>query len=352
MKKYGVIFLLGLISLSGIAQPNIVSAKNFHEELPLDKSIDGVWSGKDTARFADSVYIEKESFPHYSDLHESDLELKIKTAWFGSKLYFLFRHFDDELVNGYNIDGSVDEDVADSLVNRDAVAIYFYLSNSAKRVDSIIGPGAVDSIAWLRFVWDTARNTVEGQLPGGKLINSFEEFNTEIVQWKDSVYNWAKLSIDLEGIADTSLFPLDSTFIGFEIELDENDKEIGVPPYEIQGRHYLKVDVGENALEGYSRWSWLWFGINREGLLGLKHHNKRFAAIYPNPATHYLIIQLEDYEQVSYTLFDLMGRAVLLGNFEGYEENVHLAGLSQGTYFLRIKDGEGNLMTQKVIITK
>ena len=96
-------------------------------------------------------------------------------------------------------DGSPDNTLADSLVNRDATTIYFYLQNDTVGRQYDYDIDDIDSIAWIRFVWGA--DDMEAQLPGGQIVNTFEEFNADIVQWNDGAFYWAKLSIDLGKIA-------------------------------------------------------------------------------------------------------------------------------------------------------
>ncbi len=367
MKRY-ILLLFVVVSLSGYSQKTF-DCKYFNYKPLMDTTIDGVWSYTDTV-WADSAYIEYPSYPNYYDLGvapSADLELKYKALYYDSTIYFLFRRVDDEIVNGYNIDGSPDNTVADSLVNRDATAIYFFLKSDKARYYNT--KHDIDSVAWLRFVWQA--DDMEAQLPGGELVNTFEEAHSEIIQWTASGYYWAKLSVNIgkmapylfskynykdtiskETIYDT--LSLDTTYMAFEVELDENDKEMAAP-YAIQTRAYWGRDVGEDALKNVDRWSWMYFYHSSFSYVpqkpsSLKFTPESFAAIYPIPASDYLTIKLENFDRVSYYLYDITGRLVKSDRFDGVENTVETSEINSGTYLLRILDSKGNSMSKKVLI--
>jgi hypothetical protein len=361
MKRY-ILLLFVVVSLSGYSQKTFF-CKNFDYKPKMDTTIDGVWSPIDV-RWPDSAYVEYPSNPNYYDLGITptvDLELKYKALYYDSTIYFLFRRVDDEIVNGYNIDGTPDNSVADSLVNRDATAIYFYLESDTAQY---LKENKVDSITWLRFVWQA--DDMEAQLPGGEIVNTFEEAHSEIIQWTASGYYWAKLSVNIGKIApylfdvtkdsvDNNVIydtlSLDTTYMAFEVELDENDKEM-TAPYAIQTRAYWGRNVGENALDNVERWSWLYFihsSFDYEPA-SIKYTPESFAAIYPIPASDYLTIKLESFDRVSYYLYDITGRLVKSDRFDGVENTVETSEINSGTYLLRILDSKGNSMSKKVLI--
>lgn len=385
MKKYLILLLFSVISFTTFSQKVYIS-RNYYYEPAMDTTTGGVWIPTVTDSSLtdiDSGYIEVASIPNNYDLGivgNLDLELKFKSLWFDttSTFYFLFRRLDDTIVNGSNTDGSNDATVADSLINRDATAIYFYL-----RKDSIPDNNDkehhIDSVTWLRFVWDS--DTMEAQLPGGEIVNTFEAYHSEMIQWKSGVYHWAKLAINMKEIAPWLFEPrtdfigwkknedgtdstriyntikFDTSLVAFEIELNENDKEIEPAPYAQQTRAYWANNVGENALEGISKWSWMYF-INSSFAYnppppasGIFNTYLDFASIYPVPAIEHLTIHLNEYDKVDYFLYDLTGRILISDQFEGVRKEVSLSGLNSGTYIMRIRDSKGKNMTRKVLIS-
>lgn len=356
MKRYILLLLFVVVSLSGFSQ-RLFNCKNFSYKPAMDTTIDGIWEQSSDTVSVDSAYIEYPSYPNYYDLGVGptpDLELKYKALYYDSTIYFLFRRVDDELVNGYNIDESPDMTVADSLVNRDATAIYFYF----KSVDSVYKDSSVyhiDSVAWLRFVWQA--DDMEAQLPGGEVVNSFNEAHSEIIQWTGSGYFWSKLSINIGKLAPY-LFEgtsIDTTFMRVEIELNENDKEVEPSPFEIQTRAYWGSNVGENALDNVEGWSWFKFFYNSFPYVpappaSIRYTIENFASVYPLPASEQFTIRLDKNDRVYYYLYDITGRLVKSNNFSGIENTVEVNNLHSGTYILRIVNSIGKSMTQKVFI--
>ncbi len=59
---------------------------------------------------------------------------------------------------------------------------------------------------------------------------------------------------------------------------------------------------------------------------------------FPNPATDYLILRVEnyDYQNLSYQLFDVNGRLIANKHLEGNQTKIDMTGLVYGVYFLRV----------------
>ena len=357
MKRILFVLLVIAYSYSSSAQSVAFRCKNFSYAPKLDTTIDGIWMPTDTV-VVDSAYIEKPSSPNYYDLGVPDLEVKFKALWHDSTVYFLFRRLDDTLVNGYLSDDSPDNTLCDSLVNRDATAIYINLKANPIIDDDYLLDR--DSIAWLRFVWQS--DSVEGQLPGGQIVNDLESIHSEIKQWKDDDYYWAKLAINIgkmaphlfkytEG-ADGPTYVIDSAFVPFAIELNEVDKEIEPEPYCVQTRAYWGLNVGESVFDDLSRWSFFYFLYNAFDFNSFSTYQNfnGESLIYPVPASTDFTIQLNQYDEVEYAVYNIMGEMVLTGSFEGQYHTVYIDGFSAGTYFLRLKDSSGNYITSKLLI--
>lgn len=379
MRRILLLLVFTVISAAVFSQ-KFYTSRNYKYKPKMDTTTDGIWTPSidvDTVEI-DSAYIEISSVPNNYDLGivgNLDLELKYKSFWFDttSTFYFLFRRLDDTIVNGFNSDGSNDVSVKDSLVNRDATAIYFYVRKDSVPNNSEKSYNA-DSITWLRFVWDS--DTMEAQLPGGEIVNTFEEYHTEIIQWKSGAYHWAKLAIHMGEIAPWLFMPrtdtvgwdtidntpvpilntitFDTSLVAFEVELNENDKEIEPAPFALQTRAYWGSDVGENALEGVSNWSYMYFissSFSYTPPSSLKFAQQDFASVYPVPAIDQLTIHLDNYDKVNYSLYDLTGRLLISDQFEGVRKEINVSGLNSGTYIMRIRDSKGNYMTRKVLIS-
>ncbi|WP_299104674.1 endonuclease [uncultured Tenacibaculum sp.] len=69
------------------------------------------------------------------------------------------------------------------------------------------------------------------------------------------------------------------------------------------------------------------------------------AAIYPNPASSFLAIQLQDRRKASYQILNVIGQVVKTGNAD---TNINISNLDSGIYLVKIYDGQKSL-TQKFI---
>jgi|WetSurMetagenome_2_1015567.scaffolds.fasta_scaffold657060_1 hypothetical protein len=74
-------------------------------------------------------------------------------------------------------------------------------------------------------------------------------------------------------------------------------------------------------------------------------------AAYPNPATDFLRLRIENYEidDLTYQLFDIYGNAILIKKIEGNETNISLQTLLPATYILKISLGNKVAKTFKII---
>jgi len=74
-------------------------------------------------------------------------------------------------------------------------------------------------------------------------------------------------------------------------------------------------------------------------------------SVYPNPATDYLKLKIEDYkfENLQYQLFDFSGKLLLNKKTEGVETNITLQGYMPATYFLKIVKGDVEIKIFKII---
>ncbi len=67
-------------------------------------------------------------------------------------------------------------------------------------------------------------------------------------------------------------------------------------------------------------------------------------AIYPNPATDLLTIDIEStLTETPYTLFDQLGRQLLSGKLNGSPSTLDISSLKPGLYFLRLGQSEGTV---------
>lgn len=73
--------------------------------------------------------------------------------------------------------------------------------------------------------------------------------------------------------------------------------------------------------------------------------------VYPNPATSYVNVNLadDDYKNVKYDLFDLTGKKVLSEVAKASQQDVSVAALPAGVYYLKITKNGAEIKTAKII---
>jgi hypothetical protein len=81
---------------------------------------------------------------------------------------------------------------------------------------------------------------------------------------------------------------------------------------------------------------------------------KSFAAVYPNPASNQLFLNVSDeYDNVSFKLIDAMGREVLRQRIDSSDLNdINTEALSPGIYYGIIENGNMNSTNIKIVIQK
>jgi len=75
---------------------------------------------------------------------------------------------------------------------------------------------------------------------------------------------------------------------------------------------------------------------------------KEEVEIYPNPASDRLFIRTGDFRPVRLRMVDLQGRVLL--EKSGATDELDVTSLPAGLYFLQLGDGNGRLVTRKVVI--
>ncbi|MDZ7877304.1 MAG: acetylxylan esterase [Saprospiraceae bacterium] len=77
-------------------------------------------------------------------------------------------------------------------------------------------------------------------------------------------------------------------------------------------------------------------------------HNSKEVLIYPNPATDMLTIKMENTDDSIITIYDILGRMVLLDLTKTNETQLNISALEKGNYCIEIKNGQ--LITMKKFI--
>jgi len=72
---------------------------------------------------------------------------------------------------------------------------------------------------------------------------------------------------------------------------------------------------------------------------------------YPNPATDYLILKVEnsDYENLTYQLYNLSGKLLTNEKLKENEAIITMVDFAQGIYFLKVTDNQKEIKTFKII---
>ena len=106
------------------------------------------------------------------------------------------------------------------------------------------------------------------------------------------------------------------------------------------------VSNGEKTLtQGFHQTNWSFVNIEN-------HVPSYEAIIFPNPTEEFLNIKASLYENISYLLYDEMGKLILKGNLLSEETALELSPLATGRYSLILSNGKENLKTFNIIKTR
>ena len=102
----------------------------------------------------------------------------------------------------------------------------------------------------------------------------------------------------------------------------------------------------ENILtQGFHQTNWSFVNIEN-------HVPSYEAIIFPNPAEDFLNIQASLYEDVSYILYDEMGKLILQGRLLTEKTSLEVSQLATGRYSLILNNSKENLKTFNIIKTR
>ena len=75
---------------------------------------------------------------------------------------------------------------------------------------------------------------------------------------------------------------------------------------------------------------------------------------YPNPATDYVTLKVENYktENLTYQLYDISGKLLLSQKVSGIETPIPVEMLTNSTYFLKVSNNKTELKSLKIIKNK
>lgn len=138
-----------------------------------------------------------------------------------------------------------------------------------------------------------------------------------------------------------------STVSGFQYQWYRNDSLIAGNNINILTPNqsgYYSVRISNNA--GCSMLS---ENVFFEMPLSVLNIETETIAIFPNPTLGIVNIQLQQFEKVNVTVFDVQGRKVFADNFEGTSYNFNLNILTKGIYTLQLQQ-ENKLYIRKVVL--
>ena len=102
----------------------------------------------------------------------------------------------------------------------------------------------------------------------------------------------------------------------------------------------------ENILtQGFHQTNWSFVNIEN-------HVPSYEAIIFPNPAEDFLNIQASLYEDVSYILYDEMGKLILQGRLLTEKTSLEVSQLATGRYSLILNNSKENLKTFNIVKTR
>ena len=87
-------------------------------------------------------------------------------------------------------------------------------------------------------------------------------------------------------------------------------------------------------------------------LLGAENFNINLqVAVYPNPPTHWLQLDLKNYgfEKLSYQIFDTTGKLILQSKISSETSTISMENLSTNIYLLKVLDNNKEVKTFKII---
>ena len=103
--------------------------------------------------------------------------------------------------------------------------------------------------------------------------------------------------------------------------------------------------IENNITQGFHQTNW--------GFVSIEDHVPNYEAIiYPNPTEDFLNIKASLYEDVSYVLYDEMGKLILQGLLSGEQTALEVSPLATGRYSLVLSNSKENLKTFNIIKTR
>jgi hypothetical protein len=95
----------------------------------------------------------------------------------------------------------------------------------------------------------------------------------------------------------------------------------------------------------------VWKRLISELITGINEIENKNIKIYPNPATDFVKLKIENYEtdNLKYQLYDINGSLLLDNKVESNETSIIMSNYLPSTYFLKISDKNKVVKTFKII---
>jgi hypothetical protein len=91
------------------------------------------------------------------------------------------------------------------------------------------------------------------------------------------------------------------------------------------------------------------FSLSNVSTLGNTSFQASNFDIYPNPTTDEISIQFNnEFQETKYTIYDLIGRSLFIGNLNKKEEKISLEKLNKGVYLIEFNNNQGKFV-EKII---
>ena len=104
------------------------------------------------------------------------------------------------------------------------------------------------------------------------------------------------------------------------------------------------TDGTNDLTQGFHQTNW--------NFLGVEDHAPSYeATVFPNPTSEVLNIRTSTFENVTYTLYDAMGKLVLQDRLSAEQTAIQVSQLAPGSYSLILNNRTQNLKTFKLVKT-
>jgi hypothetical protein len=108
---------------------------------------------------------------------------------------------------------------------------------------------------------------------------------------------------------------------------------------------FTGLDSENNITQGFHQTNW--------NFVSIENHVPNYEAIiYPNPTEDFLNIQASSYENISYVIYNEMGKLILQGQLFTEKTSLDVNHLATGRYSLILSNSKENLKTFNIIKTR